>query len=176
MRLLEARDEHLAWLLGEAEPPDGLRQPRGGIDRPWVYRWLRRGLRQRGGHGQWLIVVGVEVVGFCGHKSLPNDAGEVEIGYGVAPNRRRHGYATRAVALVLETAFNDERLSALTARTALANRPSQRVLEANGFTAVGRAHDEDEGEMIVWRLELDRRAYRNRRTTESTEGKASLVG
>jgi RimJ/RimL family protein N-acetyltransferase len=161
VKLLPAQDAHFAWLLGEAEAPEGLTQPPGGVDQPWVYRWLRRGLRERGGRGQWLMVADGEVVGLCGHKSLPDEAGGVEIGYGVAPERRRLGYATRAVAIVIQTALADAALRALTAQTALDNLPSQRVLEANGFAAIGRAQDADEGEMIVWRLELSQK--RNRR-------------
>jgi RimJ/RimL family protein N-acetyltransferase len=154
VKLLEARDEHFAWLLGEAEAPEGLTQPPGGVDQPWVYRWLRRGLRERGGRGQWLMAAHGEVVGLCGHKGIPNEAGEVEIGYGVAPERRRLGYATRAVGFLIEAAGADPAVRVLTAQTALNNRPSQRALEANGFAAVGRSHDEDEGEMIVWRRDL----------------------
>ena len=48
----------------------------------------------------------------------------------------------------------DARVSALVRRTALANLPSQQVLDANGFADVGRGMDDDEGETIVWRLEL----------------------
>ena len=48
----------------------------------------------------------------------------------------------------------DDRVRVLTAETALANLPSQRVLEANGFVQTGRGMDDDEGETIVWRLEL----------------------
>ena len=155
MKLIEAHDAHFAWMLGEGDAPDGLRLPPGGVDQPWVYRWLRQGLRERGGRGQWLMVADGEVVGLCGHKGLPNEAGEVEIGYGVAPERRRRGYATRAVGVIIEAALADPAVRVLTAETALANHASQRVLEANGFAPVGRSHDDEEGETIVWRRESD---------------------
>jgi len=155
VKLVEARDEHFAWLLDEAEAPRGLTQPPGGVDQAAVYRWLRRELRERGGRGQWLMVAHGEVVGLCGRKGVPNEAGEVEIGYGVAPVRRRLGYATRAVGIMIEAARADPAVRVLTAQTALNNRPSQRVLETNGFAAVGRSHDDEEGEMIVWRREVE---------------------
>ena len=152
--LIPRTDAHLAWMLGEGEAPDRLRLPPGGVDEPWVLQWLRRTLPSLGGRGGWLIGADGEVVGLCGYKVPPDAAGDVEIGYSVAPARRRLGHATRAVALLIDAARQDDRVRALTAETALANLPSQRVLAANGFADVGRGMDDDEGETIVWRLEL----------------------
>jgi RimJ/RimL family protein N-acetyltransferase len=154
VRLVPSRDDHFAWLLGEAPAPDGLTVAPGGVDEPWVLKWLRRTLPKLGGRGGYLMAVGDEVVGMVGYKVPPNDAGEVEIGYGVAAARRRLGHATAAVALIVKAARTDDRVRVVTAETALANQPSQRVLEANGFVQAGRSHDADEGETIVWRLEL----------------------
>jgi len=62
------------------------------------------------------------------------------------------GWATqRGVALLVEAVARQPSVRGLTAATALANEPSQRVLEANGFSQNGRAVDSDEGEMILWR-------------------------
>jgi RimJ/RimL family protein N-acetyltransferase len=152
--LVSATDAHFAWLLGEAESPNGLIVAPGGIDEPWVFEWLRRTLPKLGGQGSWLMAVEGEVVGLCSYKVPPNAEGSVEIGYGVAPERRRRGHATRAVALLVEAARLDNRVGVITAETALANLHSQRVLTANGFKDVGRGMDDEEGETIVWRLAL----------------------
>jgi RimJ/RimL family protein N-acetyltransferase len=154
LTLIPSTDARFAWMLGEGETPDGLRIPPGGIDAPWVLKWLRRTLPRLGGQGGWLMTADGEVVGLCGYKVPPNAERSVEIGYGVAPERRRRGHATRAVSLLVEAARSDDRVSVLTAETALANLPSQRVLIANGFKDVGRGMDDDEGETIVWRLTL----------------------
>jgi RimJ/RimL family protein N-acetyltransferase len=154
LQLLPATDAHFAWMLGEAAPPDDLRLPPGHVDEPWVLKWLRRTLQKLGGYGSWLMVVDGEVVGMCSYKCPPTAKGDVEIGYGVAPQRRRLGYAARAAALIIAAARQDSRVRAITAETAVANLPSQRVLETNGFRQTGRNTDDDEGEMIVWRLEL----------------------
>ena len=153
LEFVPATDAHFAWMLGEGAPPDDLRLPPGHVDEPWVLKWLRRTLPKLGGTGSWLMVVDGEVVGMCSYKNPPNAPGEVEIGYGVALERRRLGYATRAVTLLVEAARRDERVRAVTAETALGNLPSQRVLEANGFVRTGRGMDDDEGETIVWRLD-----------------------
>jgi RimJ/RimL family protein N-acetyltransferase len=155
LQLLPATDAHFAWMLDEAAAPNGLRLPPCGVDAPWVLKWLRRTLPKLGGYGSWLIVAESEVVGLCSYKWAPSAEGVVEIGYGIAPERRRLGYATQAVTLILNAARRDDRVRAITAETALANLPSQRVLEANGFAQSGRNMDDDEGEMIVWRLELE---------------------
>lgn len=154
LRLVPAVDAHFAWMLGEADAPDGLRLPPGGVDTPPILRWLRRTLPKLGGHGSWLMVDEGEVVGLSGYKWAPTSAGEVEIGYAVAPERRRLGYAAQASALMLEAARRDPRVRALTAETALGNLASQRVLAGRGFFKTGRGWDDEEGEMIRWRREL----------------------
>lgn len=152
--LVPATDAHFAWLLGEAPAPPDLRLPPGGIDEPWVYRWLRQTLPTLGGVGSWLMVAGGELVGMCSYKGPPDDKGTGEIGYGVSPERRQLGHATAAVALLVGEARADPRVSRLVAETALSNLASQRVVEANGFSRTGTSHDADEGEMVVWTLEL----------------------
>jgi RimJ/RimL family protein N-acetyltransferase len=154
LRLVPAVDAHFAWLLGEREAPDTLRQPPRGVDTPAILRWLRRTLPKLGGSGSWLMVDDGEVVGLCSYKWPPTARGEVEIGYAVAPARRRFGYATQASRLLIEAARADPRVRALMAETALGNLASQRLLAGNGFFMTGRGWDDEEGEMIRWRLEL----------------------
>ena len=152
--LVEATDSHFTWMLGESPSPDRLGLPPGGIDEAWVLRWLRRNLASFGQPGNWLVVAEGEAVGLCGYKTAPSADGAVEIGYGVAATRRRLGHATRAVELAIRAARSDPRIRRLVAETALANLPSQRVLEVNGFAKTGTSVDADEGEMIVWTLEV----------------------
>ena len=60
------------------------------------------------------------------------------VGYFVDERRAGRGLATRAVAEVVEFAFGELRLHRVEAGTATENLASQRVLERNGFTLVGR--------------------------------------
>lgn len=154
LTLVPATDAHLAWMLGERAAPDSLRLPPGGVDTPPILGWLRRSLPKLGGYGSWLMVDAGEVVGACGYKWAPTAAGDVEVGYGVAPARRGRGYAARAGELLLEAARADGRVKAITAATALGNLASQRVLAGRGFFKVGRGYDDEEGEMVLWRLQL----------------------
>lgn len=151
--LVQITDAHFAWLLGERPvPDDGLREAPGGVDAKAVLaslRTLAARLHHAGCHAHWLIVDAGEVVGLCGFKRPPNPAGAVEIGYGIAESRRRLGYATAAVALILARSAQDG-VSLFTAETASSNIASQRVLERNGFDRVGARYDDEDGALILW--------------------------
>jgi RimJ/RimL family protein N-acetyltransferase len=74
-------------------------------------------------------------VGGVGFKGQP-DGGSVEIGYGLAPSARGHGYTAEAVVALLAVAA-DQGLSRVIADTTLDNIASQRTLTRAGFRLVG---------------------------------------
>ena len=74
-------------------------------------------------------------VGGIGFKGQP-EAGSVEIGYGLAPSARGHGFAAEAVAALLAVAA-DHGVSRVIAETAPDNIASQRTLLRSGFRLVG---------------------------------------
>jgi RimJ/RimL family protein N-acetyltransferase len=154
--LIEANDDHFAWMLGEAVAPQGLRLPPGGVDDPQVLLMLRGISSQLQGNaraGSWLIAVDLEVVGLCGFKRPPRN-GIAEIGYGIAASRRRRGYATRAVAALLNLVSDSSAVQMLIAETAVTNTASQKVLEINAFVKTGTRNDLEEGELICWSRSL----------------------
>jgi RimJ/RimL family protein N-acetyltransferase len=73
-------------------------------------------------------------VGGVGFKSQP-EGGSIEIGYGLVPSARGHGFAAEAVIALLSVA-TDHGLRKVTAETALDNVPSQRTLVRAGFHLV----------------------------------------
>jgi RimJ/RimL family protein N-acetyltransferase len=73
-------------------------------------------------------------IGGLGFKGQP-EGGCVEIGYGLAPSERGHGYAAEAVIALLIVAA-DEGLSRVIADTTLDNIASQRTLIRAGFGLV----------------------------------------
>jgi RimJ/RimL family protein N-acetyltransferase len=152
LTLIELTDEDCASMLGAAGVRPGLVQPPGGVDEPAVLVHVRRmagRLHAANERGHWMFVVDGEVVGLGGIKAPPSRNGEVEIGYGVAVSRRRRGYATAAIGLMIAALRRDERVSAVVAMTALENVASQRVLAANGFTRTGTQIDPDDGETVI---------------------------
>jgi [ribosomal protein S5]-alanine N-acetyltransferase len=83
----------------------------------------------------WLITFGGRVVGDCGTLGMPNQFGEVEIGYGLAAPARGSGYATEAAGAVCAWLFARADVSLISAVGVLAdNLASRRVLEKLGFT------------------------------------------
>ena len=104
----------------------------------------------------WLIVEHGEVVGLCSVIRDPGPARLVEIGYGVAPTRRRRGVAGRALADIVSWARSDAQVHALAAETSPSNQPSQRALETSGFQKIGERVDEEDGQLIRWEIETQR--------------------
>jgi RimJ/RimL family protein N-acetyltransferase len=159
LRLVAASDADFAALEhdGDVRIGAGLRQPPGGVDAPAIIAVVRRLAADlertgvRGGH--WMMVVGDEIVGLCGFKPPLSDAGEIEIGYGVAASRRRRGYATAGVAAVIARA-PETGVRALIAYTMIDNVGSELVLLANGFNRAGSNVDATEGALHRWRRPL----------------------
>ncbi len=95
----------------------------------------------------WLIVAGDAGVGLAGFKGPPDDAGRVEIGYGIEDGHRRQGYATEAVGALVDWALAKPACRAVTARTHPANEASIAVLRKVGFQLSGA----DERELL-WQI------------------------
>jgi RimJ/RimL family protein N-acetyltransferase len=106
------------------------------------------------GYGGWYIVGAGELVGTCGYKGPPDATGEVEIGYSVIEPRRRRGYASGAVQLLVRRAFADPRVRSVCAETMPAHLSSQAVLTRCGFSLLGSRFDAKDGE--VYRYERKR--------------------
>jgi len=82
-----------------------------------------------------------QVVGICGFKGRPEEAGSVEIGYSILKQFRTQGYATEAVARLVVWAFSHQNVNEVTAETLPYLRQSIRVMEKNGLTFVGRGSE-----------------------------------
>lgn len=78
-----------------------------------------------------------KIVGGIGYKGLPDDAGTVEVGYGVNKAYRRQGFASEAVNGMAEWALSKEKVRFVTAQTEPENEISQKVLLRNGFVRDG---------------------------------------
>lgn len=79
------------------------------------------------------------VVGGVGFKGRP-DGGRVEVGYGLAPSARGHGYAAEALRALLTVAA-EHGVETVVADTADDNVASQRTLVRAGFTRIGAEAD-----------------------------------
>jgi len=89
-----------------------------------------------------------KAIGGIGFKGQPND-GCGEIGYGLAPSARGHGYAAEAVVALLYVAA-DHGLNRVVADTTGDNVASQRTLERAGFRRAGT-----NGDLYLYEILLD---------------------
>jgi RimJ/RimL family protein N-acetyltransferase len=78
-----------------------------------------------------------QVMGICGFKGKPDEAGSVEIGYSILSQFRVRGYATEAVARLVVWAFSHQNVAEVTAETLPYLKQSIRVLEKNGLCFAG---------------------------------------
>ncbi|MFK7904543.1 MAG: GNAT family N-acetyltransferase [Chitinophagales bacterium] len=99
-----------------------------------------------------ILITENTLVGSCGYKGAPSEAGMVEIGYEVAEIYRNRGLATEIAKLLVQQAFEDDKVKIIQAHTIEEANASTRVLEKCGFKKVGSFEDEEEG--LVWKWEL----------------------
>jgi len=95
-----------------------------------------------------------EAIGAAGFKGPPDEAGTVEIAYGVAPSCEGQGYATEAATALVAFAFTSGLVELVRAHTLPEANASTRVLSKCGFRHVGEVIDPDDGP--VWRWERGR--------------------
>lgn len=107
----------------------------------------------------WLPIIRSEyrLVGSCGFKGRPNDAGEVELGYEVAASRRQLGLGTEIALALRDFAFGHPEVHKVMAHTLAEDNPSTRILRHCGMTKVGEMVDPEDGP--IWRWEIDRTTY-----------------
>lgn len=92
------------------------------------------------------------VVGTTGFRKPPDEAGLVEIAYGIAPAFQGRGIATEAARKTIALALASGRVSKVIAHTLAEPNASTRVLTKCGFTHIGTVNDPEDGP--VWRWEL----------------------
>ena len=90
---------------------------------------------------QLLIVADSTPVGTIGLSGIDWVSQKAEVGYWVAPEHHREGYATEATALLVAYGFDQLGLHRIEARVFEFNDPSRRLLEAVGFTREGIHRD-----------------------------------
>lgn len=101
------------------------------------------------GFESWMIIKRDNdmIIGDIGFKGVPNLGSAVDIGYGITLNERRKGYASEAIAGLIQWAFSQPSVKLITAQSLLDNTGSAKTLEKQGFKRTGLL-----GEFIQWRL------------------------
>jgi RimJ/RimL family protein N-acetyltransferase len=87
------------------------------------------------------------VIGDAGFLGPPDATGAVNVGCAIAEDARGQGYATEALAVLLDWARKQTGLTCVLADTTRSNLASQRLLERAGMVRVG-----EDGELIYYML------------------------
>ncbi len=92
------------------------------VDHPWITYWLMVLKENQSG------------IGMLGFKGIPDQDGQVEIGYGIDPAYQTQGYTTEAVNRLIQWAFKDPRCQRIIAQGTRKDNPaSNRILEKVGM-------------------------------------------
>ncbi|MBC7849758.1 MAG: GNAT family N-acetyltransferase [Chitinophagaceae bacterium] len=101
---------------------------------PNEYKWFTN----------WIMVYKKEnkYVGGIGTNGLPNEIGEIMVGYFVDAKYRRLGIATDAVRLLTNHLFEDQRLKTIVATIPIGHVASERTVSRNGFHVDGELEED----------------------------------
>ncbi|MDI3407926.1 GNAT family N-acetyltransferase [Streptomyces cavernicola] len=123
----------------------------------WLWRFRLDQMAADPGGARWMVrqaVVGDEglVVGHAGFHGPPDAAGMVEVGYSVAPDFRRRGYARATLAELLRRAAAEPEVTTVRAAIAPDNAASLATIAGFGFVEVGEQWDEEDGLELVFEV------------------------
>jgi RimJ/RimL family protein N-acetyltransferase len=100
------------------------------------------------------------VIGSAGFHARPDDDGMIEIGLGIAPEERGHGYAKETLRGMWAWAVALPEVRTLRYTVSPDNAPSQAIIRTFGFDHVGQQLDEIDGPEDIY--ELPAEEYRRR--------------
>ncbi|MBF8964855.1 GNAT family N-acetyltransferase [Pontibacter sp. FD36] len=105
------------------------------------------------GFESWMIVLkhNATVIGDAGFKGGPNQDGAVDIGYSIIAQEQQKGYGLETARGLVDWAFQQNGVKAVTASCLLENTASIRILEKLGMQELVR-----DDEVIYWKLENKR--------------------
>jgi [ribosomal protein S5]-alanine N-acetyltransferase len=96
----------------------------------------------------WMILTkdNRTVIGDIGFRGIPDEKGEVEIGYGLIEEVRGKGYGTEALVAMVNWAFAQDKVKCIKADCLINNFPSLTILQKSGFKEIKR-----DDELVYWK-------------------------
>jgi len=103
------------------------------------------------GFGPWMIIEKEknEIIGGIGYLNVPDENGEVEIGFGINESKRRKGYCYEAATNIIGWAGNNDSVKYISAVCEKDNNASKCILMKLGF----KIYTVDE--LIKWKLNTE---------------------
>ncbi|WP_078840798.1 GNAT family N-acetyltransferase [Streptomyces antioxidans] len=123
----------------------------------WLWQFRLGQMAADPGRAGWMArqaVVGDKglVVGHAGFHGPPDEFGTVEIGYSIAPDFRRQGYARSALSELLRRAAAEPAVTTVRATISPDNVASLATISGFGFVEVGEHWDEVDGRELVFEV------------------------
>lgn len=123
----------------------------------WLWQFRLDQMAADPGRARWMVrqaVVGDKglVVGHAGFHGPPDETGMAEIGYSVAPEFRRQGYARSALIELLRRAAAETAVTTVRATISPDNVASLATISGFGFVEVGEQWDEEDGLELVFEV------------------------
>ncbi|GAA2076620.1 GNAT family N-acetyltransferase [Actinomadura alba] len=123
----------------------------------WVWRYRINQLSSDPSSAGWLtqaVVAEPEgaVVGYAGFHGPPDEAGMVEIGYSVAPDYRRLGYARTMLTELVHRAVAEASVRTVRVTIGPENAASLATISGFGFVEVGEQWDEEDGLELIFEV------------------------
>lgn len=105
------------------------------------------------GFDVWMVVKkdGRTVIGDAGFRGEPNEAGEIEIGFGLIPEEQKKGYGYELAGALIDWAAQQAGVKVIKADCLLDNTGSIKLLQKCGMSEVSR-----DSELIYWEKSLDK--------------------
>lgn len=97
------------------------------------------------------------LVGSGGFHGQPDETGNVEIGYEIAPEYWNRGLGTKAARQLMDFAFAHNEVQAVSATTLAESNASNKVLQKIGMRFVNELDDPEHGKL--WRYQITRDEY-----------------
>lgn len=99
----------------------------------------------------WMIVKkeDMTIIGDAGFKGLPDENGDIDIGFGLIDDEQRKGYGCEAANALINWAFSQKGVRRITADCLVDNYGSKRVLEKCKMHEINR-----DNERIYWELTI----------------------
>ncbi|NGN70186.1 GNAT family N-acetyltransferase [Streptomyces sp. A7024] len=121
----------------------------------WLWQFRLDQMSADPGQARWMARQAVvddqgRVVGHAGFHGPPDEAGMVEIGYAIAPDFRRQGYARATLTELLHRAAAEPTVRTVRASISPDNAASLATISGFGFAEVGEQWDEEDGRELIF--------------------------
>jgi len=102
------------------------------------------------GFNLWLTVEkkSNQIIGSAGYIGKPDNNGNVEIGFGIIPSRRKNGFCNESVKALIEWGLNHNEVNNIIARCDKSNIASRKTIIKLGFEYISEKED-----LLTWRYE-----------------------